>query len=89
MMDEVEMIKFFGIMVVVVISIIVAVIGGHLGTKKGISIVSQSSWPSWLEKRGSWGWGLFSTLKLSLPDDKKKRRVKVISYGSQFMDHSL
>ena len=51
MMDEVEMIKFLGIMVVVVvISIIVAVIGGHLGTKKGISIVSQSSWPSWLEK---------------------------------------
>ncbi|MCL0049594.1 hypothetical protein M1N04_00610 [Peptococcaceae bacterium] len=85
-MDEVEMIKFLGIMVVVaVISMIVAIIGGHLGIKKGISIVCQSSWPSWLEKRDSRGWRILFATPVLLPDDKKKRRVKVISYGSQFV----
>ena len=78
------MIEFLGIMVIVsVIIIIIATIGGRLGIKKGISIVSPSSWPSWLEERDSWGWGiLFTTPVLSLPGDKKMRG-KVISYVLQ------
>ena len=79
------MMEFLGIMVIIfVIAIIIATIGERLGIKKGISIVSPSSWPSWLEERDSWGWRILFTPVLLLPDDKKKRG-KVISYILQFV----